>query len=195
MKIRTENRIQRIEDVLKKKQKDLTIVCENIHDPHNVSAILRTCDAVGIFEMHLLYYKTEFPDIGKRSSAGVRKWIKRKSHSNPKECMEYLKNEGYKTVGTRLNKNAVSIYDYDFTQKTAIILGNEHSGISEELIKYCDNQIYIPMNGMVESLNVSVACAVTLYEAYRQRKQSGLYENQSLSNDVFNQTKEEWLLK
>jgi len=189
----TENRINKIEEVLSKKQPDLAVVCENIYDPHNVSAIFRTCDATGVLDVHLLYNKFEFPEIGSRSSAGVRKWIRQHKYKEAEHCFNKLKEDGYQVLATRLDDDAISIYEFDLTQKIAIVMGNEHSGISPEFTNFCDKKIYIPIHGMVESLNVSVATAVILYETYRQRHNKGYYSKCRLSDSEMDHLRKLWL--
>jgi tRNA (guanosine-2'-O-)-methyltransferase len=196
--MRTEQRLARIRSVLTKRQPDLTVVMENIHDPHNVSAMLRSCDAVGVFQVQLLYTQDEFPDIGnvgKKSSASAKKWVDRRRFSSPEECFSKLKQEGFKIFATRLDERAVSLYDMDLTRKVAFVFGNEHRGVSDEAAKFADENVQIPMVGMIQSLNVSVACAVTLFEAARQRLQTGGYGSSKFSNENFERLAKEWALK
>lgn len=193
--MRTERRLQKITTVLKQRQPDLTVVMENIHDPHNVSAILRTCDAVGVHQVQLVYTNTEFPDIGKKSSASARKWVERRKFNSIAECYSTLHAEGFTIYATHLNETSVPIYQVDFTKKVAIVVGNEHEGVSEEATKYADGVIQIPMFGMIQSLNVSVATAVILYEAARQRIAAGSYSIQKFSNEQLQQLITMWALK
>jgi len=193
---RTEKRVNKLTNVLSKRQFDLKVVLENIHDPHNVSAILRSCDAVGVPKVSLLYYIEEFPKkIGKQSSASAGKWVETEKYKNVSECYSKLKEEGFTIVATDCSPEAVSIYDIDFTQKIAIVMGNEHRGVSEEALKNADKRIFIPMFGMVQSLNVSVATAVILYEALRQRLINKKYDKSQLTEDEFNNILEKWLKK
>ncbi len=171
----TERRIARMKQVLLNRQRDLTVVCENIHDPHNVSAIFRTCDAVGVAEVQLLYTNQSFPQLGKKSSASAKKWVDTVKHRQAQELRQYLKARGFTIYATHVDSGARSIFDIDWTQPSAIIMGNEHSGVSPEALDIADVTIKIPMFGMVESLNVSVATAVILYEAARQRILAGKY--------------------
>ncbi len=166
---KTEKRLEKIDKVVKSRQHSLTVVMENIHDPHNVSAIFRTCDAVGIPKVNLVYNFESFPRIGKKSSASAFKWVDKAKYKSVEECYSELRKNGFKIFASSLSENSKSIYDLDLTQKVAIVVGNEHRGVSEEICKLADKQIYIPMHGMIQSLNVSVATAVILYEAMRQR--------------------------
>ncbi len=193
--MRTQRRIERIRQVLSRRQNDLTVVVENIHDPHNVSAIIRTCDAVGVFMINLVYTIEQFPDIGKKSSAGAMKWVYRRNFKNIDECYNTLRDEGFKIYTTKLSDEAKSLYELDLTEKVAFVFGNEHRGVSDEASEKADEIFMIPMFGMVQSLNVSVACAVTLYEALRQRLLSGHYDRQKLNPELFEKVFLEWLEK
>jgi tRNA (guanosine-2'-O-)-methyltransferase len=191
----SEKRLQKIKSVISARQFDLTLVIENIHDPHNVSAILRTCDAVGINKIHLVYTIEKFPKLGRKSSGSAVKWIEKEKHTNIASCFDHLREEGYQILASTLSPDAISLYEIDFTKKTAIVLGNEHRGISKEASEFADKRFIIPMKGMVQSLNVSVAAAIILYEAFRQRFSKGFYEKSSLSEEEFNQMIEKWSKK
>ena len=193
--MRTDKRIEKIERVLQKKQPDLTVVLENIHDPHNVSAILRSCDAVGVHEVQLLYTTDEFPEIGKKSSASAKKWIRRRNHRSIEACYEFLRNNEFIIYATRIADGTELLYDLDLTRRIAFVFGNENRGVSERAAEKADGIFQIPMLGMIQSLNVSVACAVTLFEAYRQRHQGGHYDSPKLSAQEFTKVKDEWLEK
>lgn len=169
----TERRREKIERVIAARRPDLTVVMEDIHDPHNVSAMLRSADAVGVLRVHLVYSKDKFPKLGKKSSASATKWVKRTKHASIRECYDALRAEGFTVCATHLGKRSVPLYDVDFTKKVALVFGNEHRGVSDEAAALADVNVRIPMAGMIESLNVSVACAVTLYEAFRQRLAGG----------------------
>jgi len=193
--VRTERRKQKLTSVLEHRQLDVKIVCENINDPHNVSAMLRTCDSVGIPEIHLLYTNNEYPRMGAKSSASARKWVKTNKVSNYDDLKKQLKTENQTIYATHLNTKAISIYDIDWTKPSTIIMGNEHSGVSNEALEISDQNVFIPMFGMVESLNVSVATAVILYEILRQRLQNGNYPNSDLSQTHLNSMLNKWLRK
>lgn len=191
-KFKTEKRLNKIIKVATARQFSLRVVLENIHDPHNVSAIFRTCDAVGVPQVDLLYTQEEFPKISKVSSASSKKWVEQKRYNSTEECVKQLKEEGFKIYGTILSDKAEDIYELDFTEKIAIVMGNEHRGISDEIIEACDKHIYIPMRGMIQSLNVSVATAVVLYEAQRQRAVKGMYEKSELDKNKLENMIDEW---
>ncbi|HZY09949.1 MAG TPA: TrmH family RNA methyltransferase [Bacteroidota bacterium] len=191
----TERRKRKMMSVLKHRQPDLTIVLENIHDPHNVSAILRTADAVGILEVQLLYSNEQFPKLGKKSSASAIKWIDRRTYTSVQDCFNRLRQEGFSIYATHLNKKSKSLYELDLTKKVALVFGNEHRGVSDEAVKLADKNFNIPMVGMIQSLNVSVACAVSLYEAYRQRQKEGMYKGPSLKPKELKKAFEQWKKK
>jgi tRNA (guanosine-2'-O-)-methyltransferase len=172
----SDRRIAKVRSVYEHRQPDLTVVLENIHDSHNVSAILRTCDAVGINRVALLYTIEEFPKIGKQSSASAWKWVDRDCYTSVAECYASLRATGFKIFATHLDSMSTDLYACDFVQPTAIVFGNENRGISAEALAQADGNIRIPQVGMLQSLNVSVSCAVTLYEAMRQRLAAGSYD-------------------
>jgi len=188
---RTEKRIEKIRAVVVKRQPSLKIVLENIHDPHNVSAILRTCDAAGIPKVALVYNIESFPKIGKKSSASAFKWIEREKFKKVEECYKQLRAEGYKIYVSSISEDAKDLYEIDFLEKSAIVLGNEHRGVSKEAGDLADEKFYIPMHGMVQSLNVSVSAAITIYEALRQRTAKGMYDKSELNEEQI----EEWINK
>lgn len=192
---RTPQRAERIRQVLSRRQKDLTLVINNIHDPHNVSAILRSCDAFGISAVHLLYTSNTFPALGKKSSASAKKWVEQIRHHDAQGLVHALKKSGLNLVRTGFSHTAVPLFEWDFSRPTAVILGNEHSGVEENLIKFVDQELYIPMQGMVQSLNVSVAAAIILYEAFSQRQKAGLYDNPSLEPAELDELFDNWIQK
>jgi len=194
-KPRTEQRIKKIREVLEKRQNELTLVINNIHDPHNVSAILRSCDAFGVPRVHLLYTCNVFPALGKKSSASAKKWVDRINHLSVAGLTKNLVSQGFSLVRTGFSSAAVPVHNWDFTKPTAVILGNEHSGVEADLRAKVEHELYIPMQGMVQSLNVSVAAAVILYEAYRQRSEAGLYSRPSFSPDQRRAYFEKWIEK
>ena len=192
---RSEKRTNKIISVIKSRQKSLHVVLENIHDPHNVSAIFRTCDSVGIGKVSLVYNLDEFPKIGKKSSASAYKWVEKEKHKNIKECLGSLKKKKFKIFVSSISDDSKSIYDLDLTQNVALVFGNEHRGVSSEAESLADEKFIIPMHGMVQSLNVSVAAAVVLYETLRQRRIKGMYDKSGFSKEELNSKIEEWLNK
>lgn len=188
-------RMERLTSTATRRLPDLTVVLENIHDSHNVSAVMRTCDAVGVLQTELLYTIEKFPRIGKKSSSSANKWVKRRRHTSVKECYARLREEGFAIYATRLDPGAQMLYDLDLTGKTAFVLGNEHRGVSDEAAAGADALVLIPMRGMIESLNVSVAAGVCLYEALRQRRLQGALAPPVLSPGAIASLLEEWLKK
>lgn len=184
---KTEKRKNRIIEVAKQRQLTLHIVLENIHDPHNVSAIFRTCDAVGVPAVSLVYTIEKFPKIAKKSSGSAFKWIEKEKHKNISDCYASLKERGFKIYASSITDGVKNIYDLDLSGKCAIVLGNEHRGVSDEAAELADERFLIPMFGMVQSLNVSVASAVVLYEAARQRFTKGMYSHVNKSDDELNE--------
>ncbi len=168
---------------------------ENIHDPHNVSAIFRTCDAAGIPKVSLVYNVEKFPKIGKKSSASAYKWIEREKFKSVEDCYNQLKKEKFIIYASSLKTNSKNLYDLDFTKKTAIVFGNEHRGLSKESEELADERFFIPMYGMVQSLNVSVSAAISVYEALRQRGIKGFYDKSEMSPRELKMLIEEWSKK
>lgn len=182
----TPERAAKFQRVVDNRQFDLTVILENVHDAHNIGAVLRSCDSIGIREIYVLYSEPgldmEHIKLGKRTSAGSRKWVDVNLYTEVDACFEAIKKNYDQVWATHLGESAKDLYELDLTQSIALLFGNEHDGVSEEALKYCDGNFVIPQVGMVESLNISVACAVTLYEAFRQRKEKGWYE---AGNPVF----------
>lgn len=172
---KTEKRKNRIIEVAGYRQLSLHVVLENIHDPHNVSAIFRTCDAAGVPAVSLVYNIEKFPKIGKKSSGSAFKWIEREKYKSVDDCYSFLRKHGFKIYASSITAGAKSLYELNLKEKCAIVLGNEHRGVSDEAAKLADEKFLIPMYGMVQSLNVSVASAVVLYEAVRQREGEKMY--------------------
>jgi tRNA (guanosine-2'-O-)-methyltransferase len=189
----TTERQKKIESVLAKRQNNLTVVLENVFDPHNISAVMRSCDAVGIMEIYVL--NTKIPrhtKWGERSSSSAHKWLTVHQHTDIVECLQELKKKYEKIFTTHLSSDAVSLYEVDLTENVALVFGNEHDGVSEELRNLCDGNFIIPQVGMIRSLNISVACAVTLYEAFRQKQKAGHYQKQSLTVEEYTSLSNEW---
>lgn len=191
----TPERRERLMYVLKNRQPDLTVVLENVFDPHNISAVMRTCDAVGIQEISIL--NTRIPrhkKWGARSSSSAAKWLTVHQHDNAEECFKQLRQRFPLILTTHLSSDAISLYEIDFSQPVALVFGNEHSGVSDEIRAMADGNFIIPQVGIIRSLNISVACAVSLYEAYRQKKLAGHYDRQDLDNAMKKGLLEQWTL-
>jgi tRNA (guanosine-2'-O-)-methyltransferase len=191
--LRSSRRVEKIRQVLTRRQPGLTVVMENIHDPHNVSAVFRTCDAVGVMQVELLYTVEKFPRIGKKSSSSANKWLERRRHTSVDACFRTLREEGFQIYATHLGTGTVSVYDLDLTKKVALVFGNEHRGVSKEAAEKADANFQIPMLGMIQSLNVSVAAAVSLYEALRQLIACGKTKERALSQAEFDALFDDWV--
>jgi tRNA (guanosine-2'-O-)-methyltransferase len=189
---RTERRLAKLRSAIERRQPDLHLVLENVHDPHNVSAVLRTCDAVGVGTVHLVYTYEKFPKIGKQSSASAWKWTNIVRHESIEVCYGHLRERGCRTYATDLSDRAENLYDLDLHNPVALVFGNEHRGVSEEASRLADGNLLIPMVGLIQSLNISVACAVTLYEAMRQRRERGMYERSALAEGEVEAKLKEW---
>ncbi|MCU7549063.1 RNA methyltransferase [Chitinophagaceae bacterium LB-8] len=192
----TEERRNKIESVLSKRQNDLAVVLENVFDPHNISAIMRSCDAVGIQEIYVLNTRIPFhKNWGFHSSRSASKWITVLQFDDVHQCFAAVRAKYPRILATHLSEKAENLYDLDLTQKTALVFGNEQYGVSDEVISMADGNFVIPQVGMIHSLNISVACAVTLYEAYRQKEKAGHFGNQKLSEFEFASIGKQWGLE
>ncbi|EMM6942545.1 tRNA (guanosine(18)-2'-O)-methyltransferase TrmH [Morganella morganii] len=168
-------RYERICRMMAMRQPDLTLCLEEVHKPHNVSAVIRSADAVGIHDLHAVWPEKIKTLVS--SAAGSNSWVNVHNHDTLADAVTLLKSQGMQILATHLSDSAVDFRTIDFTRPTCIIMGSEKTGISAEAIRLADQHIMIPMSGMVQSLNVSVAAAVILYEAQRQREAAGLYEH------------------
>ncbi|OZS43192.1 tRNA (guanosine(18)-2'-O)-methyltransferase TrmH [Photobacterium sanguinicancri] len=171
----TPDRYQRIQSVLATRQIDLTVCMEEVHKPNNVSAIVRTADAVGIHKVHAVWPDDKMRMLS-HTSAGARNWVELETHDTMVDAVQHLKSQGMQVLATNLSDTAIDFREVDYTKPTAIILGGEKNGITQEALNLADQDIIIPMVGMVQSLNVSVASALILYEAQRQRQNAGMYD-------------------
>jgi len=175
----TEARAEKLKSLAANRQQDLTVILENIYDPHNLGAVLRTCDSVGIAEIYALYTQ-ESPDelkkiSGHKSSSGSKKWVDVHIFDNPETCFSAVRAKYDKIYGTHLGADSVGLYDLELDKSVALLFGNEHRGMSEEALSMVDGNYIIPQSGLTKSLNISVACAVSLYEAKRQRILAGKF--------------------
>lgn len=177
------HREQKLRAVIRQSQPDLTVVLENIADPLNISAVLRSCDAVGVREVFVVYTKNYLDKrglvLGKRTSGGTFKWIDVYHFDALEECMRRVRERYGRILATHLGERSSSLYSLDLTQPTALLFGNEDDGLSPEALALADGNFAIPQAGFAESLNISVACAVTLFEARRQRESEGFYTEKS----------------
>ncbi len=172
-------RYQRLKEVLERRQPDLTVLMERVNKPHNFSAILRNCDAVGILEVHVVP-----PDTGLRlhnhASGGTARWVGVHHHEDGPSAIRVLRETGYQVLAADPGSGAVDFREPDYTAPTVLLMGAELYGLSDGALREADATIQIPMLGLARSLNVSVATALILYEAYRQRAAAGLYDKSRL---------------
>jgi tRNA (guanosine-2'-O-)-methyltransferase len=154
---------------------------------------MRTCDAVGVQDLYVL--NTRIPahkKWGAKSSSSADKWLSIHQFTDPGHCFQELRNKYDIIASTHLGATSLSLYEMDFSKKIALVFGNEHDGVSEEIRSFCDCNFIIPQVGIIQSLNISVACAVTLYEAFRQKKAAGHYDNRKLSQEEFAPLSLQW---
>lgn len=181
----TEERLKKINEVASKRQGNLTVVLNNVHDPHNIGAVLRTCDSVGIKEIYVIYNDERVGKdnitLGKKSASSARKWVDVFLYRDVDKCITDIRKKYNFIFGTHLDSESISLYDLKLDNSIALVFGNEHAGISDEVLKHLDGNFLIPQVGMVQSLNISVSVAVTLYEALRQRETVDLYNTNSTS--------------
>jgi tRNA (guanosine-2'-O-)-methyltransferase len=189
----TPERYERLTSVLNKRQPNLTIVLENVFDPHNISAVMRTADAVGIQDIFILNNKIPpHRKWGAKSSSSAAKWLTIHQYTDADECFVELRKRYNKIYTTHLSTDAVGLHELNLTDSVALVFGNEHSGVSDEIISMADGNFIIPQVGIIKSLNISVACAITLYEAYRQKNIAGHYDNIQLQGEQLDSLKNEW---
>lgn len=190
----TPERRNKLLTVLSRRQPDITVVLENVFDPHNISAVMRTCDAVGIQEIYILNNRIpRHKKWGAKSSSSAAKWLTIHQYEDAADCFSSLRKRYSKILTTHLSSDAVGLYEIDMTQSIALVFGNEHSGVSEEIRAMADGNFIIPQVGIIRSLNISVACAVTLYEAFRQKTNAGHYNRDDMDDVMKKGLLVEWL--
>lgn len=188
----TEERTRRLDRVLSYRQPDLTVLAENLHKPRNFSAIVRTCDAVGVNELHVIP-GDDGHSIHWKTSQGAEKWVKIRSHDSLSGGCAFLRGQGFRLVAAHPSGGARDYRELDYTGPVALVVGTELFGVSEAALAEADQQVMIPMFGVTRSLNVSVACAIILYEAMRQRQTAGLYDSRHLDGARWKNQRFEWL--
>lgn len=193
----SEKRMERMKHVVAKRQSGLIVVLEDIYDPHNAAAVLRSCDAFGVQDVYFIFqHQKAFNPrkIGKVSSASANKWLDFTIFSTPKACIDALKNKGYTTYATLLDPSATSIHETRFhDESVALIFGNEHSGITPGLAALSDHHVYIPMRGFVQSFNLSVTASMILFEVTRQRME--MHSLKPLATDIQNMLLQEFITR
>ena len=186
-------RFERIKNVLNCRMKNLSVLVEAVNKPHNLSAILRTCDAAGVFEANFICEKDKVKTFNS-TAQGSQKWVKLYNHETTISAVSELKKKSFKLYGTTLNESSTDYRNFDYSENTCFVLGAEKWGLSDQLISKVDESIFIPMSGMVQSLNVSVAASILLFEAIRQRESKSLLplKGEGLSAEEYEKTLFEW---
>ncbi len=185
-------RNKKIIELLNRRQKDITVFMDEVHKPHNLSAIVRTCDAIGIGEVHAVYPNQHLKACH-RTSMGSTRWVTTHTHQDLSSGLGQMKAEKKQILAAHFSDKAVDFREIDYTKPTAILVGSEKYGVSQQAADLADEHILIPMLGMVQSLNVSVASAIILYEAQRQREQAGFYQQRQLDDELCEKLRFEWL--
>ena len=195
----TPERLNKIERVVEKRSDYFVPVLEDLYDRGNVSAVMRSSEAFGFYKMHIIQSSEAFKE-SKRVTQGADKWLDVYKWMNTKDCITNLKEEGYKVYSTSLSDDAVSFMDLDFSQKTAVVLGNEKEGVSKEALSLSDGNVLLPMEGFTQSFNISVAAALcfqaakiknpTLIDNEEQKRLKALYFLKTLDwpTSVLNET-------
>ena len=186
-------RYERIKNVLNCRMNNLTVLVEAVNKPHNLSAILRTCDAAGVFEANFICEQDKVKTFNS-TAQGSQKWVKLNNYETTISAVSELKKKGFKLYGTTLNERSTDYRNFDYSENTCFVLGAEKWGLSDQLISKVDESIFIPMSGMVQSLNVSVAASILLFEAIRQRENKSLLplNGEGLSAKEYEKTLFEW---
>lgn len=179
-------------EVLDRRQDDLTLLAEAVHKPHNLSAMLRSADAVGIGTVHAVEPTGGVPTYS-ATSASAEKWVRVVTHGRLADALAAVRERGMQVLAAHLSPAARDFREPDYTRPTCVLLGNERDGVSAEAAAAADAHVVIPMLGMVQSLNVSVATAVILFEAQRQRLAAGMYDAPRLSDRARNDQAVRWL--
>ena len=188
----TPKRFHRVREVLDRRQPDLTVLMEDVQIPRNLAALLRTYDAVGVLEAHAVWRAGGQLKISRPASGGTRKWVPVRKHRDLESAVAPLKERGFRILAAHPADRAVDYREVDYTLPTAVLLGQEETGVTAQAVELADDLVVIPMMGMGLSLNVSVAAALILFEARRQRAAAGLYEQRRLDPELYDRLLFEW---
>ena len=189
----TPDRFEKLRTVLDRRQYTLRVLIEQVRNIHNVNAIFRTCDAVGVLFLHYISDRPLPLDPSIHKGAG--QWVIPVQHENTYNAVRFFKSQGFAIVVTRPSSDSIPYTEYDFTRPTVIVFGNEAVGVSDEIVKEADISISIPMMGMARSLNVSVSAGVILYESFRQRWGKGMYDKPELPGFVYQAVLRSWAFR
>ena len=187
-----EKRLERFKSVLEKRQKDLVVFVDNVKNEHNFSAIVRTCDAVGVLYLYYYHEEGKPAKINEGITLGAHKWLFIEPVEDKLSKLKEFKEKGFQIIATWISEDSTDFRSVDYTKPTVIVVGNELRGVSPEVAEFADKRIVIPMFGMVQSLNVSVATGVILYEAQKQRYEKGMYNKPSLTQEEIERILEKW---
>ncbi|WP_421774821.1 TrmH family RNA methyltransferase [Gracilimonas sp.] len=193
----TEARWEKIEEVVQQRTRHICVVVEDIYQPHNASAVLRSCDGFGIQDVHIIENSNTF-DASTQVTIGADQWLtlhryREKNIDNTELCFNRLKEQGFKVIATSPHENDTNLNDLPLDQKTALVFGTELDGISERAKEMADGFVKIPMAGFSESFNISVSAAVCLYNVTRRLRASDI--NWKLSDEELQELKHQWLKK
>ncbi|MDK2776620.1 MAG: tRNA (guanosine(18)-2'-O)-methyltransferase TrmH [Pseudomonadota bacterium] len=187
----TPERLERIHRTLSLRQPDLTVITDEVQKDRNLSAIVRTCDAFAIPQAHCVWDGDTYR-VARNQAAGAGSWVDVKTHDSVGGAIRELKGQGFRVCAAHFTDRAIDYRHYDFTQPTALLLGTEKEGVSDEAAALADEHLIIPMLGMTLSFNVSVACAIILSEAERQRAAAGMFDAPRLPADEYQRLLFEW---
>ncbi len=189
----TPERSNKLLKVLSQRQVNLTVVLENVHDPRNITAVMRTCEAVGIQDIYVINTKEPtLEKFGYKSGSSSSKWLTIHQFDSIAECFADLRTKFEVILTTHLSSTSIDLYSIDFTKSIALVFGNEHSGVSDEANNLADGNFIIPQMGIIQSLNISVACAVSIYEAYRQKNLAGHYQQSTMPEPQMRELRKQW---
>ncbi|NRB42022.1 MAG: tRNA (guanosine(18)-2'-O)-methyltransferase TrmH [Pseudomonadales bacterium] len=187
----TPERLQRLKNTLDKRQPDLTLVTDYVHKGRNLAALIRSADAVGIADVHGVLSDDDW-QVFRNTASGSVDYVTLHRHENISAAITPLKDRGYQIIAAQLCDEAVDYRDIDYTQPTALLMGAERYGISDEGVALADKTVVIPMMGMTESFNVSVAATIILMEAMFQRQAKGMYDHCHLDDKTYQRLLFRW---
>jgi tRNA (guanosine-2'-O-)-methyltransferase len=187
----TPERIEKLRSTLDKRQPDLTVITDYVHKGRNLSAIVRTADAVGIGDVHCVIGDKDYRSF-RGTALGSHRWVKVHRYTDIKEPVKKLKQQGFQIVAAHLSDSAVDFHEIDYTKPTALVMGAEKEGLSAEAGDLADAHITIPMVGMVESFNVSVAAGIILSEALHQRQAKNMYSQRRIDQETYQRLFFQW---
>lgn len=171
----TDNKKQLVNEVLARRTRLITVVLEDIYKPHNASAVIRTCECLGVQDLHVIENVEEY-HVNPYVVRGASQWLTlrhyKEKENNTVDCLQSLKSKGYQIVATSVGDDSISLDDFEIEGKSAYVFGNEHSGVSKEVLEHADVKLKVPMFGFTESYNLSVSAAIILNQARLQLEKS-----------------------